>query len=474
MLSLAAAVAVAAALAVALPSAASAQTSSGAVVTWVAPDQVLVGREFTYKLIVTNVTGQILADVEVFEKAPEGFSLKGTDPAAAVAGDTLSWKIGQLEPGQSRTITVTGSATGLGVMRPCAYATCRLPQACAAIRAVQPKLELAKTGPAEVLICEPITYTVVVRNVGDGPATDVRVSDPLPEGLVPEDGRAVQSFNAGTLQPGEAKQASYRVKASRRGAFVNTVQATSAEGATAQAKHQVAVREPVLQLVKTAPAMRYLGRTVEYSVEVRNVGDGPARNLVVTDTLPDGLTLTSASEGAAPSRNQVTWSLGTLDAGASRTVSMVCRADRIGTVKNTVSATAQCTSATAEATTAIEGIPAILLEVVDVEDPIEVGKNETYRIEVTNQGTAVGTNIRVTCTLPAEQDYVTSTGPTQGAATGKTLTFAPLASLAPKAVAVFNVTVKANAAGDVRFAVEMVSDQMTSPVNETESTHQYK
>jgi uncharacterized repeat protein (TIGR01451 family) len=468
------AVALAVATAAMLPGVATGQASSGAVVTWSAPDQVLVGQEFSYRLIVTNVTGQVLEDVEVFEKAPEGFSLKSAEPAATTAGDTLSWKIGRLEAGQSRTITLTGSATGLGVMRPCAYATARLPQVCAAIRAVQPRLEMTKTGPAEVLICESIVYTVTVRNVGDGAATDVRVSDTLPEGLVAEDGRNVQAFNAGTLQPGEAKQATYRVKASRRGTFDNTAQAASAEGASAQASHRVTVREPVLQLTKTGPAMRYLGRNAEYTVEVRNVGDGPARETVVTDTVPAGLTLVSVSEGGRAGGNQVVWNLGTLEPGASRTLALVCRGDRIGTYKNVVSATATCTSATAEATTAIEGIPAILIEVVDLEDPIEVGKNETYRIEVTNQGTAVGTNIRVSCVLPAEQEYVTSTGPTQATVEGKKVTFAPLATLAPKATAVFNVTVKATGVGDVRFAVEMISDQMTSPVNETESTHQYK
>ena len=35
------------------------------------------------------------------------------------------------------------------------------------------------------------------------------------------------------------------------------------------------------------------------------------------------------------------------------------------------------------------------------------------------------------------------------------------------------VTVKAEGAGDVRFAVQMESDQMSRAVNETESTNQY-
>ncbi|MBN2581520.1 MAG: DUF11 domain-containing protein, partial [Planctomycetes bacterium] len=445
------------AVAVALAASAAAQPagSSGAVVTWVAPAEVLVGREFSYKLIVTNVTGQPLADVEVVSQSPEGFTLKGTEPAATVSGDTLVWKIARMEAGQSQTMTVTGSAAGTGAIKPCAHATCRLPQACTTIRAVQPKLELAKSGPAEVLICEPITYTVVVRNTGDGVATEVRVDDALPEGLTTEDGRNTVAFNAGDLKPGEAKQASYRVKASRRGTFDNTAKATSAEGAQAQATHQVVVREPLLRLTKTGPEMRYLGREVAYTITVENTGDGPARSLVLTDTLPDGLTLISAGEGGQAGGGRVVWNLGTLEPGGSKAVSLTCRGDRIATVKNVAAATATCTDAAAEVTTRIEGIPAILFEVVDLEDPIEVGKEETYKIEVTNQGSAVGTNISVSCTLPPEQDYVSGKGPTQAAVQGKAVTFAPLASLAPKATAVYYVTVKAVKAGDVRFAVEL-------------------
>ncbi len=141
---------------------------------------------------------------------------------------------------------------------------------------------------------------------------------------------------------------------------------------------------------------------------------------------------------------------------------------------NAATATAKCTRDSDEATVVVEGIPAILLETIDLADPIEVGANETYVITVTNQGSADGTNIRVTATLPAEQEYVSSEGPTRATAEGRAVTFAPLARLAPKADAVYRVTVRGVKAGDVRFKVELTSDQMSSPAMETESTHIYE
>lgn len=132
-----------------------------------------------------------------------------------------------------------------------------------------------------------------------------------------------------------------------------------------------------------------------------------------------------------------------------------------------------CAEATQGCEFEVKGVPAILLECVDDPDPIEVGGNVTYTITVTNQGTAVGTNITVQCKLPPEQEFVSANGPTNGSAEGRNVTFAPLATLAPKAAAVYKVTVKGTGVGDVRFGVELRSDQIESPVMETESTHIY-
>jgi uncharacterized repeat protein (TIGR01451 family) len=121
----------------------------------------------------------------------------------------------------------------------------------------------------------------------------------------------------------------------------------------------------------------------------------------------------------------------------------------------------------------VKGIPAILLEVIDVEDPIEVGSTITYIITVTNQGSAVGTNIKLACTLPAQQSYASSDGPTQASIDGPSVAFAALPSLAPKAKATFRVVATGTAPGDVRFKVSMTSDQAQTPVEETESTNVY-
>lgn len=230
--------------------------------------------------------------------------------------------------------------------------------------------------------------------------------------------------------------------------------------------------QPMIELTKTCPKLRYLGREATFEITVANTGTGPAQDVVVTDVNPQGIEFVSADSEGTRQGGNIIWQLGALDAGKSRVLKTTFRCNRIGKYKNSATVT-YCAAARDECELEVKGISAILLECVDDPDPIEINSNVTYTITVTNQGSAVGTNIAITCTLPKEQEHVSSTGPSEVRTKGKMVTFAPLPTLAPKAKAVYEVTVKGTAEGDVRFRVEMKSDQMTSPVSETESTHIY-
>ena len=441
----------------------------------VAPAEVSLGQSFEYQIMVTNLTKNGLHDVIVTEPISGSFKLDRTNPPSqtGVGNGTLMWKLGDLAPQEVQTITIKGSATQVGTIRDCITLS-YTPRSCLAINVVEPKLKLAKTGPAEVLLCEPIPIKFMVTNNGTGVARNVVVKDTLPRGLMTTDGKNKIVQNLGALKPGQSKEFSASLKASQRGTYENKALATGTGGLQAEATHKVVVREPVLKVVKTGPAQRYVGRTVTYNITVTNTGNGDARKTVLVDKLPNGVTFVNASDGGKYSDGKVTWNVGTLSSNASRKVSVKVKATRIGTIRNQATAKAFCAQASAQASTKITGIAAILLEVIDLEDPIEVGSNETYVITVTNQGTAVGTNIMITCTLPAEQTYVSSSGPTTAAVAGKKVSFKPLPRLAAKAKATYRVIVKGTKPGDLRFKVEMKSDQMTSPVMETESTHVYE
>jgi uncharacterized repeat protein (TIGR01451 family) len=441
-----------------------------------APARALVGEQFTYDIAVSNPSDVAATNVVVTDVLPDGIAYVSSTPSASVQGQSLSWSLGSLAARDTSQISVQVKGTRTGTFENCAEVNADFnlsDRACATTVIVAPALALDKECSAEIIICDPIDYTITVRNTGDGPATNVRISDRLPSGVTTTDGRSSIEENIGTLEAGQSHQIRFQAKADKTGQFENTATATADGGLTAEASCTTVVRQPVLAVDKTAPELRYIGRSAVYEITVSNTGDIAARETVLVDTVPDGTEFIQASDGGRFASGQVTWQLGTLEAGASRKVTVTVKALRRGVVRNTATARAICAEATDDASMEIKGVPAILLEVIDVEDPIEIGGSVTYVITVTNQGSAEGTNIVIECTVPPEEDHMSSTGPTTAAVDGKTVKFAPLAMLAPQAKATYRVVVKGTEVGDVRFRVKLTSDQMDSPVEETESTHVY-
>jgi uncharacterized repeat protein (TIGR01451 family) len=99
---------------------------------------------------------------------------------------------------------------------------------------------------------------------------------------------------------------------------------------------------PNIGITKTAPANARAGSVFEYRITVRNRSSFAATNVEVTDLVPAQLTLVRIPDGAAIRNGVVTWRVGTLAAGASRTLTMDVRvnANVTGDIVNTATVTA--------------------------------------------------------------------------------------------------------------------------------------
>jgi len=438
------------------------------------PREVQLNAPFDYTIKVTNLTNMMVADVVLTENLPNNFKFTKASPEAKKEGNKLVWTMDALESKESGLITVWGTPTKPDCLKYCATVTYVVP-ACSNVKVVEPELKLVKTAPSEVLLCDPIPVKFVVTNPGTGSAQDVKIEDALPSGLQTAEGMSNLVFNAGTLTSGQSRQFSATLKASKTGKYVNKAVASSAEGLKAESETTTTVRQPVLAISKTGPEQLYLGRSATYEITVTNNGNAAAKNLVVEDSVPPGTQFVSASNGGRIVQSKVVWNLGTLETGRSRKVSLTLSPQTAGDVTNTAMAKATCAEGVRASTkTIVAGISALLMEVIDLADPVEVGSNETYVITITNQGSAAATNITIKCVLAEPMKYRSSSGDTVGSFSADTVTFRPLASLAPKAKATWRVVVEAAAEGDHRFKVIMNSDQLTRTVEETESTHFYK
>lgn len=449
------------------------RASSAILLERTAPADVRAGQDFNYELRLTNLTRNRIEEVTLVEKTPPQFRLRSTNPQGGRYGDSqLAWTIRGLGPGAAQTIQVQGAAEATAEMTFCATVTFSA-VACAPIRVVEPRLTLQKTMPSQVLLCDDIPLRFIVGNAGSGVARNVIVTDTLPPGLTLRDGKNSFTYTAGDLAGGQSREFTVVAKASRIGEFRNVARASEEGGTPVEAAASVIVTKPELQVNKTGPRERYLGRPATYELTVTNTGNAAARDTTLTDSVPTGTEFVSASDGGQFSGGQVVWRLGALEPGASRRVSVVLRMATAGTARNVARATAYCAEGSSATEMQVRGVPAVLLEVVDTSDPIEVGGNETYVIEVTNQGTAPDTNIVIVCTLPPEMDYVSAEGPTPHSVSGKVVRFAPVPTLSPKQKIVFRVVTRGLSVGDVRFKTELDADILEPAVEETESTHIY-
>lgn len=436
------------------------------------PAEVRSGEEFRYELRLTNLTRLRIDEITLTEQFSPNFTARTITPTPGRtdAGRAI-WQIRSLAPGASETFQIVGSATS-GEITNCATITFAA-GVCSTTRVVDPRLVLHKQMTPEITICDEILVRLTVGNTGTGAARGVRVTDNLPAGLTTSDGRNALAFDIGELAAGQSRDVEFRLRANRPGAYNNTARVTEAGGQSADASASTVVRQPALAVTKTGPGLRYLGRPATFDISVANRGDAPANNTILTDALPAGLDFMSADNGGQFGNGRVAWDLGSIAPGQSKMVRVTAMPRQRGRFENVAMARAYCAEGQASTVLEVRGVPAILLEVVDLADPIEIGQNETYVIEVTNQGTAEGTNILVECVLPPEQQFVSAEGATRGSIAGQVVTFAPLADLPPKAKATYKVITRGTATGDVRFKTTIRSDQTDSPVEETESTHIY-
>jgi uncharacterized repeat protein (TIGR01451 family) len=448
------------------------RTTSAVMLEKTGPYEVILGQAFTYTITATNLTSEKLEGVVISDNLPAGLQIQKSEPAASGSTGRVSWNVGSMPAnGQSR-VTVTAVANAPGSHVYCAEVTYNQ-QACITVQVVEPALKLDQTmTPTAMAGCEDINVNLVVTNTGSGMARNVTVSSALSNGLVAS---GPTSFSAGDLASGQSKTFAVKARASASGEYTSNAVARADNGLEAADADKTMVSKPALAIKKTGDAKVRAGGRVTYTIEVKSVGDGDAKDTKLVDTLPTGATFVSADNGGTAAGGTVTWNLGNMKPGDMRTVSCTIQAPNAAKIRNTAQASAVCADAVAATwDTDIFGIPGVLLEVVDDQDPILVGNTVLYTIRVTNQGNIPQTNINVVCELEDQMAYVSATGTTAATASGKTITFGSVGTLAPKATAEWRVTIKATGEGDVRFKVTSKSDQQGRSVEETESTNFYQ
>src|SRR5262249_37962038 len=153
--------------------------------------------------------------------------------------------------------------------------------------------------------------------------------------------------------------------------------------------------------------------------------------------------------------------------GQTKEVSLELTAANTGEHKNkAVASAARGLKAEGEIATRVEGLPALLMELVDLDDPVEVGAETSYEIRVTNTGTKTETNLQMTCSVPDKMEFRGAKAPpgVNFKLEGKEVVFDVIPKLAPRADVIYRVSVRGTASGDLRFRARMKADGLVDPV----------
>ncbi len=459
----------------------------------VAPEAVTAGADFSYELVVRNDGATAVWGVRVEDELPAGAKLMSSEPAAEVAGTKMVWTLGNLEPAGTRKIKVTLRPADEGEIRTKASISFATGTE-ARVRVTRPKLAVELLGGETARAGELTTFQIKLTNSGTGPANNMILQARLSDGLTHSGGQLLE-LKLPTLAAGQTKSFPLKVTAAKPGpqACVITIAADGTKPESA--RHTVAVVEPKLTVRHIGPAHCLVKSEPVYLIEMTNPGTAGTDPVSVSTVVPSGFDFVQASDGGSlnPTTREVTWKLGGLEASKGKAISLrlktiaPCDAT-LKTVARTVptvteqpgdgvqpaAAQARGLEVKAETTVKAEGVPALRFEVVDLEDPVEVGKEAIYEIKVVNQGTGPCTNVLVLGT-PAEGTVViAATGPTTAHTQGTAVSFDPIVKLDVKGEVVFRVRVKGNVAGEHKFKVQVSSDQIKTPITKEENTRFYK
>ncbi len=437
------------------------------------PAEVQAGQRYEYKIRLTNLTAMPLVNVIVTDTAPAGFEVPEGAPSAELAAGKVAWRIDTLDGRASVVLSASALASAPGEFLHTANVTYEAPVTSVTM-IVQPKLELERQVVEAVVLVDGVMVTYVIRNAGTGTAREVVIEETLMEGFVGDDGSDVIRIEVGALAAGESRTIARKVTCKNAGPFESSASASGFGGLGATTEKQlVRVTTPRLSATAEAPKRAAIGQIYILKLTVGNDGDGPARSTIANFTLPAGAIYvdSDAADGVQVNANHLSWNAGTIEAGKQATVAIRLRATAADVVEFDGSVNAHGADAM-ELKAAVEqfGIATIEIEVRDEVDPLQAGSDVVYIVSVRNQGTASATNIKLVCNLDEGMGLVDATGPSDGAAAGTQIVFEPVAELAPKATLSWRIVVSSSKEGDRRFRVEITTDQLDRPVEETEST----
>jgi uncharacterized repeat protein (TIGR01451 family) len=411
------------------------------------PASVNAGDTIAYTLTVANNGPSSASGIVVRDSLPAGVTFASASSGGVASGNVVTWSGLSLANAASTQLTVRALAPLVGgTLTNVARVTASTADPDASNNrstvntTVVPvaNLTVSKSGPASVNPGQQIVYTINITNTGPSSAAGVVLVDSLPAGVsfVSATGGGahannVVTWNLGTLPVSTISPLSVTVTApAGTGSLTNVVRigGSTLDPNTAdnRATFVTAVTAANLGVSKSGPASAAVNSQATYTINVTNAGPSAASAVVVTDTMPAGVTHVSSTPSASVSGNVLTWTFTSLASGSvtpiSVTLAMPGTPASISNVAAVVSSTTDPDASNNRATAATTVTPAANLSITKTASAgtLSAGEIVTFTITVANAGPSTATSVVVTDSIPTSGTFVDATGgvtPSAGALT---------------------------------------------------------
>ena len=316
--------------------------------------------------------------------------------------NTVTWIV-DLANGESQTFYVTAVAEAYGVLSNNVFVGDKSASADVTVPEIIPGKSVDVENPN---FGDTVTYTVTVTNNGIVDAKHVVVVDHLDKGLKYFSSSNNGVYDAAThtvtwiidIDIDSSIDLTVTAVADEYGVLTNNV---TVGDKTASVDVVVPEITPDKTVNITNPNF---GDKVEYTITVSNNGVGDAKQVVVVDTLNEGLTFVSASDNGVwnPFKRTVTWTVD-LAKGEFKVFNVIATVSAYGNILNTVVVGDKSSSVNIAVPEIIPG------KSVDVENP-NFGDTVTYTVVVTNDGVGDAKQVVVRDTLDKGLKFIKATG----------------------------------------------------------------
>ncbi len=494
-------------------------TAAAATISMQGPATAGMGSTLTYTITVNSSGDQSAGDAVVSQNLPEGVAFVASVPPAEASGRRLSWRLGPLRPGETRTIEASYRVDRVGTLTLCSeLAVDRTLSAsdCATTTVGRAEVELRIAGPSQLRRGDQAVYELAVINRTGAPLTGLTLFVRYDDGFEHAIRSPIRKRLDQTLGPNESTgPIEVAFRAVKTGQWCHTVEVRNAQDQVLATQRVCAAvgdsapgtglggerpggQRPELSVSKRGPEEASVGKMVIFDIDIVNVGTRTLTNIQVLDWYDPSLELNQASGGHRRESGGLSWVIPSLRPGEHRQLSVECRCVRpAAEACNRVEAASQeGASGTAQACLIIRdaaGPPAGLfpetrpstppggsadvppaastrlsVRIRPPAAPLTSGKDAVCYVDVTNASTQIDRWISVEAELGEglTVNPLGTRGPgvSKARVSGKKVSFDKLPELKPGETATFAVRLRAGAVGPSVIRARASSQEQVRPV----------